>query len=62
LAYVVDKLSIERSELPAFLLDALECRIQLGVDLSTLPFGAIVEGVRIDAGVAHLYGRTVKGG
>mgnify|MGYP001182250771 FL=1 len=62
LAYVVDKLSIERSELPAFLLDALEGRIELGVDLSTLPFGAIVEGVKIDAGVAHLYGRTVKGG
>ena len=37
-------------------------KIELGVDLSTLPFGVIVEGIRVDAGVAHLYGRTVKGG
>lgn len=62
LVYVVDKLSVERSQLPAFLLDAFEGRIEIGVDLSTLPFGAILEGIRIDAGVVHVYGRTVKGG
>lgn len=62
LVYVVDKLSVERSQLPAFLLDAFEGKIELGVDLSTLPFGAILEGIRVGAGVARIYGRTVKGG
>jgi len=62
LVYVVDKLSVERSRLPAFLLDAFEGKIELGVDLSTLPFGAILEGIRVGAGVARIYGRTVKGG
>lgn len=62
LVYVVDKLSVERSQLPAFLLDALEGRIELGVDLSTLPFGAALEGVRIGAGAVYVYGRTTKGG
>jgi len=62
LVYAVDKLSVERSQLPAFLLDAFEGRVELGVDLSTLPFGAVLEGIRVGAGVAHMYGRTVKGG
>jgi len=62
LIYVVDKLSVERSELPEFLLDALEGKIELGVDLSTLPFGTVLEGIRVSAGVARVYGRTVKGG
>lgn len=62
LVYVVDKLNVERSQLPAFLLDAFEGKIELGVDLSALPFGTILEGIRVGAGAAHVYGRTVKGG
>ena len=62
LVYVVDRLSVERSQLPAFLLDAFESKIELGVDLSTLPFGVALEGIRVGAGAARMYGRTVKGG
>ncbi len=62
LVYVVDRLSVERNQLPGFLLDMLEGKIELGVDLSALPFGIALEGMRIDAGVVQVYGRTAKGG
>lgn len=62
LAYAVDKLSVERSQLPGFLLDMLEGKIELGVDLSGLPFGISLEGMRVEAGVVHVYGRTGEGG
>lgn len=62
LVYAVDELSVERSQLPGFLFDMLEGRIELGVDLSGLPFGISLEGMRIESGVVCVYGTTGEGG
>ncbi len=62
LTYVVDKLSVERSQLPGFVLDMLEGMIELGIDLSALPLGIVWEGTRISAGSVGVFGTTAKGG
>jgi len=39
LIYVVDRLSVEKSEVPAFIVNMFEEGIGIGIDLSALPFG-----------------------
>lgn len=62
LIYVVDKLSVEKSEVPAFIVDMFEEGIGIGVDLSDLPFGIQLESVHVYEGTARLLGRTSEGG
>ena len=62
LIYVVDRLSVEKSEVPAFIVNMFEEGIGIGIDLSALPFGIQLESVHLYEGTVRLLGRTSEGG
>jgi hypothetical protein len=62
LVYVVDKLIVEKSEVPAFIVDMFEDGIAIGIDLSDLPFDIELESVEVGEGMVRLLGRTSEGG
>ena len=62
LIYVFDRLSVEKSEVPAFIVNMFEDGIGVGIDLSDLPFGIQLESVHVYEGTARLLGRTSEGG
>lgn len=63
IAFVPSSLSIEKAQIPSFLLDAVADKFVLQLDLSDLPIPMMVEDIRIDPGKLYIYwARSNMGG